>query len=90
MQIARRQTLMMIVMIALGLAFAFSVFTVAQSQTAQATPRGPYMIAGGDRMMVWRVDQSTGMVSYCLRDSVSSDPKFILQRAPYCSAWSAP
>ena len=85
--IEKRQALMMITMITLGLVFAFSVFTVARSQTT-ATPRGPYMIAGGDKMMVWRVDQSTGMISYCMRDSVSTDPKFITQRAPYCSAWS--
>ena len=87
MNLAKRQTLMMIMMITLGLAFAFSVFTAARSQTPVAT-RGPYMIAAGDKMMVWRIDQSTGMVSYCMRDSVSTDPKFIQQRAPYCSAWS--
>lgn len=87
MTFAKRQTLMMILMITLGLAFAFSVFTAARSQTA-TTPRGPFMIAGGDKMMVWRIDQSTGMISYCMRDSVSTDPKFITQRAPYCSAWS--
>lgn len=85
---AKRQTLMMLVMIALGLAFSISAFTVARSQNAVA-PRGPYMIAGGDKMMVWRIDQATGMVSYCMRDTVSTDPKFIQQRAPYCSVWSA-
>lgn len=89
MNTAKRQTLMMIMMIALGLVFAFSAITVARSQSA-ATPRGPYMIAGGDKMMVWRIDQATGMVSYCMRDTVSMDPKFIIQRAPYCSTWSQP
>lgn len=86
---AKRQTLMMIVMIALGLAFSISAFTIAYSQNT-ATPRGPYMIAGGDKMMIWRIDQSTGMISYCMRDTVSMDPRFIIQRAPYCSTWSQP
>ncbi len=87
MTLKQRQSLMMIMMmITLGLVLAVSVFTVAQSQNA-ITTRGPYMIAGGDKMMVWRIDQSTGAISYCMRDSVSTDPKFITQRAPYCSTW---
>lgn len=71
----------------LGLALAFLLFGTAFSQTEVAL-RGPYMIAGGDKMMVWRVDQATGRVSYCMRDSVSTDPQYLRTRAPYCSAWS--
>lgn len=74
-------------MVSLGLALAFPFFNKAFSQTEIAT-RGPYMIAGGDKTMIWRIDQATGKVSYCMRDSVSMDPKFIQTRAPYCSAWS--
>lgn len=77
----------MILTIALGLVLAFLLFSKAFSQTE--TPlRGPYMLAGGDKMMIWRIDQGTGKVSYCMRDSVSSDPQYIRTRAPYCSAWS--
>lgn len=87
MMTKRRHTILLIAVI-LGLASAFSVATVALSQSNASAPRGPYMIAGGDRMMVWRIDQATGKVSYCMRDTNSTDPKFIAVRGPYCSAWS--
>lgn len=62
-------------------------FNLAQSQ--DNTKRGPFMIAAGsDRMVVWRVDQATGAISYCIRDIVSMDRKFIASRPPFCSAWS--
>ena len=83
-----RRTLLMIV-IAAGLAFSFSAFlNTAQSQTPPAETRGPYMIASGDKLMVWRIDQATGKVSYCMRDTQSTDPRFIATRRPFCSAWS--
>ncbi len=64
-------------------------FNTAQSQEAAvAATRGPYMIAGGDRFSIWRIDQATGRVSYCMRDTQSMDPKFIATRPPFCSAWS--
>jgi hypothetical protein len=87
MTVTQRQSLLMVAMIVMGLVFAVSIFTVARSQSNTITTRGPYMIAAGDKMMVWRIDQSTGAISYCMRDSVSTDPKFITQRAPYCSTW---
>lgn len=82
-----RLVLMIACVLIMGCVGAFSMFTIAQSQT-QAAVRGPFMLANGDRLMVWRIDQSTGRVSYCMRDSVSTDPKFIATRAPFCSAWS--
>lgn len=83
-----RRTLLMTV-IATGLAFSFSAFlNKAQSQTTPPETRGPYMLAAGDKLMVWRIDQATGKVSYCMRDTQSSDPQYIKQRRPYCSAWS--
>lgn len=87
MILAKSQSTWMIIAIALGLALAFSLFNTAFSQTEIPT-RGPYMLASGDKMMVWRIDQATGKVSYCMRDSMSTDPQFIRTRAPYCSAWS--
>ncbi|MDB5478580.1 MAG: hypothetical protein JWM96_1075 [Alphaproteobacteria bacterium] len=85
----KRQTLLLVMMIATGLAFAVSIFTVAYSQTA-APPRGPYMIAaaGDDRNTIWRIDQSTGRVSYCMRNITSMDAQLIASRPPFCSAWS--
>lgn len=87
MMIGRQTLLVTVLILLLGVTGAFSFFTAAQSQTPAAV-RGPYMLAAGDKMMVWRIDQTTGKVSYCMRDSVSTDPKFISVRAPYCSAWS--
>ncbi len=60
----------------------------ANSQSDVAALTGPYMIASGDRNMVWRIDQTTGRVSYCQINSPSSDPKYVATQAPYCSAWS--
>lgn len=76
-----------LVAFAFVLLFAYAVFNTAQSQQVAAT-RGPYMIAAGDKMMVWRIDQASGRISYCMRDTQSMDPKFIATRAPYCSAWT--
>lgn len=84
----KRQSVLMIVMVVLGLAFAASFFSSAFSQSEAVETRGPYMIAGGDKMMVWRIDQATGRVSYCQRDTVSMDAQFIRTRPPACSAWS--
>lgn len=82
----KRQSLLMTVMVVLGLVFAVSFFSNAFSQS-DAAPRGPFMIAGGDKMMVWRIDQATGLISYCQRDTISMDPQFIKTRPPICSAW---
>lgn len=61
---------------------------VAQRATGDVgTPKGPFMIAGGNQSMIWRVDQSTGLISYCMRDTVSNDPALLAQRPPLCSAW---
>lgn len=50
-------------------------------------PRGPFMISATDQNYVWRIDQATGMVSYCFRDSGSTDRGYIKSRPPYCSMW---
>jgi hypothetical protein len=88
MSLAERQSLKLILMIVLGLAFAFSVFTVARSQSGNDV-RGPYMLAGGDRTMIWRIDQATGKVSFCTRDTVSTDKQYLATYQPYCSGWSS-
>lgn len=62
-------------------------FTAHAQDASVQTPRGPYMITSGSQNMVWRVDQTTGLVSYCIRDTVSTDPGLVRQRQPICSAW---
>lgn len=84
----QRQSSALYWMIAFVLMSVFFAFQPAQSQTIPPETRGPYMIAQADRLTVWRVDQSTGKVSYCIRDSMSTDPNYIKTRRPFCSAWS--
>ncbi len=50
-------------------------------------PRGPFTLARGDDNFVWRIDQATGLMSYCYRDTSSLDRALIKQRPPYCSGW---
>lgn len=71
------------VLIAAALYFGGNTQAISQNNG----PRGPYMIARGDDNYAWRIDQATGMVSFCIRDTQSTDRKFIKQRGPYCSAW---
>ena len=74
----------------LTLALTITVFTGAQAQSANdvVAPRGPFGIASGSQNTVWRIDQSTGAVSFCVRDTVSSDPAVIKSRPAICSPWS--
>jgi hypothetical protein len=64
----------------------------ALAQTAPNPYPGPFMIAGGGAQLVWRIDQSTGAVSYCVRDTASVSRRAIRDDdlAPYCSAWTNP
>lgn len=66
------------------------IFMGAQQAHTQATPsplKGPFMVGGGNQNMAWRIDQGTGQISFCVRDSISNDPVLIRQRPPICSAW---
>lgn len=76
--------------LAVAAVFLLAVLTVnsAQSQSASAPPRGPFMMAAGDKYVVWRIDQSSGRVSFCTTNTQSTDEKFLATRAPFCSAWS--
>ena len=65
----------------------FPINGVSDPAAAPVVPKGPFMIAGGNQAMIWRIDQSTGLVSYCIRDIVSNDPALLKQRPPICSAW---
>lgn len=56
---------------------------------AQQARSGGYMVASDGRAFVWRVNTTTGSVSYCVRRDDSLDQQFISQRAPYCSASTA-
>ncbi len=77
-----------ILLIGFCLIAAALYFGGASSVVGQTTgPRGPFVIARGDDNFVWRMDQATGLMSYCYRDTSSLDRTLIQQRPPYCSAW---
>lgn len=80
---------MRIILLATAMIVLFNPMAHAQStlsDTPVLQPRGPYNIAA-DNNVAWRIDQGTGMISYCMRDTVSNDPNLIAQRPPVCSAW---
>lgn len=63
---------------------------VAAYSPVQSQGRGSgFMIASSGGQFVWRVNTSTGQVSYCLRKDNSVDPGFIAKRSPICSAQTA-
>ena len=71
------------VLVAAALFFGGNSPVVGQTNA----PRGPFTIARGDENFVWRIDQATGLLSYCYRDTNSLDRALIRNRPPYCSGW---
>lgn len=68
----------------LGASIVAASFSPAVSQGRGSS----YMIASDGGQFVWRVNVSTGAVSYCVRKDNSVDAKFIAKRPPFCSAQS--
>jgi hypothetical protein len=71
----------------LAVAGIFMFLPQAHTQTTPSPLKGPFMVGGGNQNMAWRIDQGTGQISYCVRDTASTDPVLIRQRPPICSAW---
>lgn len=67
-------------------ALVFAALTPAVSQGRGAG----FMMASGSAAYAWRVNTTTGAVSYCVRRSDSSDPQYITNNPPVCSGWSPP
>ncbi|MBU6235148.1 MAG: hypothetical protein KGQ41_04830 [Alphaproteobacteria bacterium] len=72
--------------VVLAAAIVFASFNTAQSQARGAG----FMMASGAPSHAWRVNTSTGAVSYCIRKSDSPDPKYMASNPPICSAWTDP
>ena len=70
----------------LAVALVFVSVNKAESQSRGAG----YMIASDGGQFVWRVNTTTGQVSYCIRKDDSLDARFIAGRPPYCSASTTP
>ncbi len=63
------------------------VFAAASPAVSQARGAG-YMMAAGSSNYAWRVNTTTGSVSYCVRRSDSTDPEYIQRNPPSCSSFS--
>lgn len=79
------------------LAFVFSATMIASAivfaalNTAESQQRASgFMVASAGAQYVWRVNTSTGAVSYCARRDGSVDPAIVTNRAPYCSPSTGP
>lgn len=72
--------------IVIALAIAFASISPVKSQMGG----GAFTIASDGTNFVWRVDGSTGAVSYCVRRDSSLDPVVVGRSQPYCSTPSAP
>lgn len=53
---------------------------------AQQARSGGYMVASDGRAFVWRVNTSTGALSYCIRRTDSLDAGALRNTTPFCSA----
>jgi hypothetical protein len=65
------------------LAIAILVGSFANPATSQG--RGGYMVASDGKAFVWRVNTSTGEISYCARNNDSISESYVKQTTPYCS-----
>lgn len=68
----------------LAAAILFAAISPAISQQRGAS----FMMAAGSGSYSWRINTVTGSISYCLRRTDSSDPVYISQNPPICSAWT--
>ena len=67
---------------------AVAILIASFSSPATSQGRGGYMVASDGRSFVWRVNTSTGEVSYCARRDDSLDASYMQSRPPFCSAQS--
>lgn len=68
------------------LAIGFVIASYSKPATSQG--RGGFMVASDGDQFVWRVNTSTGELSYCARRSDSTDPRYMQENAPFCSSQS--
>lgn len=70
----------------IALAIVFASFNSAESQGRGAA----FMMAAGTASHAWRINTTTGAVSYCIRRSDTPDPNFLAKNAPVCSLFTDP
>lgn len=68
----------------LAAAIVFASFNTAESQGRGAG----FMMASGSAAYGWRINTTTGAVSYCVRRSDSTDPAYLADNPPACSSFT--
>lgn len=68
----------------LAIAIVIASFSPAESQRRA----DGFMVASDGRALVWRVNTTTGAVSYCARQNDSISPGAIAEATPTCSKFS--
>lgn len=68
-------------------AVAFSSLSPVMGQSRSAPL---FQISSESDLFVWRIDQTTGEVSFCTRSNDSRSPSVVSSSAPTCSGWSPP
>ncbi len=79
-------------------AILFSAFILASAiifanispVSSQSRGGAYYTLAGDSGQFVWRLNMTTGELSYCARRDNTVDPTVMAKRPPYCSAATAP
>lgn len=74
----------------LSFAILLASFNSAESQQQQRRPVSYMIASSGNSSFVWRVNTSTGGVSYCVRLNSSTSEDFVARQRPFCSASSKP
>lgn len=70
------------------LAIAIIIGSFASPASSQS--RSGFMVASDGRSFVWRVNTTTGEVSYCARTNDTVSASYIKSVTPICSKQSAP
>lgn len=70
----------------LAIAILVAAFSPAESQRRA----DGFMVASDGRAFAWRVNTTTGAISYCTRRSDSNDPSFVSEQTPTCSRFTPP
>jgi len=72
--------------VVLAVAIVIAALSPAESQRRA----DGFMVASDGRALVWRVNTTTGAVSYCTRHSDSNDPGYVSEQTPSCSKFTPP
>ena len=74
--------------ILIAAALYFGTNTPAASQDSNSGPKGPFHLSAPSSNLVWRIDEASGAVSYCIRTNPGMTDRIVQSTVPICSGWS--